>query len=124
MVSDTIDVSSTITTSYGSRFVRSCRNRLCEPGRQPSSRCRVEAGSAGRSASPAARSDSDSWATASCSRAAALPVGAASAIRGTVSKHSSSSAISRATVVVLPVPGPPAMTVTRPVEQAAAASRW
>ncbi len=40
---DTIDVSSTITTSYGSRLVRSWRNRLRVPGRQPSSRWRVDA---------------------------------------------------------------------------------
>ena len=41
--SDTIDVSSTTTTSCGSRLLRSWRKRLRLPGRQPSSRCRVDA---------------------------------------------------------------------------------
>ena len=38
--SETIEVSSTITTSCGSRLPRSWRNRLWLPGRQPSSRCK------------------------------------------------------------------------------------
>ena len=41
--SDTIEVSSTITTSCGSRLPRSWRKRLWLPGRQPSSRCSVDA---------------------------------------------------------------------------------
>ena len=43
IVSDTIDISSTITTSCGSWFVASCRNRLRFEGSQPSNRCNVEA---------------------------------------------------------------------------------
>ena len=41
--SDTIEVSSTITTSCGRRLPRSCANRLWLPGRHPSSRCSVDA---------------------------------------------------------------------------------
>ena len=44
IVSDTIEASSTTTTSAGSRLVRSCRNRLRASGRHPSSRCSVVAG--------------------------------------------------------------------------------
>ena len=40
---DTIDVSSTMTTSYGSRFALSWRKRLRVPGRQPSRRWSVTA---------------------------------------------------------------------------------
>ena len=43
IVSDTIEASSTTTTSYGSRRCRSCRNRTEESGRQPSRRCSVDA---------------------------------------------------------------------------------
>ena len=48
--SDTIDVSSTTTTSWGSRLSRSWRNRVRLPGLNPSSRCSVvpaERGEAG-----------------------------------------------------------------------------
>ena len=82
--SDTIDVSSTITTSCGSRLPRSWRKRLWLPGRQPSSRWSVEASSASRRARIAgstSRRAASPW-TASSSRAAALPVGAASATSG------------------------------------------
>ena len=82
--SDTIEVSSTITTSWGRRLPRSCANRLWLPGRQPSSRWSVEArrpSSSSRIASPTGSRAVSSW-TASCRRAAALPVGAASATSG------------------------------------------
>src|SRR5690606_35772359 len=59
---------------------------------------------------------------ASCSRAAALPVGAARATRSGPAT-SWSTANSRATGVVLPVPGPPVRAVSRPATAAAAASR-
>ena len=81
MVSDTIDVSSTTTTSNGSRLSRLCRNRVPPPGSQPSNRCRVDAVSDGSRAGPTGRASAPRSATASCSRAAALPVGAASATR-------------------------------------------
>ncbi len=59
-------------------------------------------------------------ATDSCSRAAALPVGAARAMRR---PGSCSSASTRATVWVLPVPGPPASTVVQRVAASAAPRR-
>src|SRR4051812_370890 len=77
--SETIEVSSTITTSCGSLLARSWRKRLCEPGRQPSSRCSVDALSSSSAGSPSIRA---SACTASSSRAAALPVGAARATSG------------------------------------------
>jgi hypothetical protein len=43
IVSETIEVSSTTTTSCGSRLPRSWRNRVALSGRQPSSRCSVVA---------------------------------------------------------------------------------
>ncbi len=116
MVSDTIDVSSTTMTSCGSRLPRWWRNRDDVSGRGPSSRCSVVARSPASRCRSASSSVSTSSATASCSRAAALPVGAANAIRSggrpAVCACSASSASSRATVVVLPVPGPPVSTVT------------
>ena len=112
MVSDTMDVSSTTITSCGSRFSRLCRNRDEVSGRLPNSRCNVVA------FSPESRSRSTvpSWSisscTASCNLTAALPVGAASAMRSRAlpvgSASSANSANSRATVVVLqPEPGDP-----------------
>ena len=63
---------------------------------------------------PRRRCSRASACTASSRRAAALPVGAASAIRGSgrpaAAACSSSRTTIRATVVVLPVPGPPATT--------------
>src|SRR6202012_5275747 len=71
----------------------------------------------------AASAWTDSW-----SRAAALPVGAASATRGDApppaAACSQMSATIRATVVVLPVPGPPATTDQRWVTAVAAACDW
>ena len=65
--------------------------------------------------------------TACCSRAAALPVGAARAMRSggspAVAACSASSASSAATVVVLPVPGPPVSTVVRWARATGAAAR-
>jgi hypothetical protein len=65
--------------------------------------------------------------TASSRRAAALPVGAASATSGerapAAAACSAISATMRATVVVLPVPGPPATTAKRRRTAVAAASR-
>ncbi len=82
IVSDTIDVSSTTITSCGSRLSRSCRKRTAESNRDPSSRCSVVARrSPSRAVSAAdSRCAISPW-TASSSRAAALPVGAVSAIR-------------------------------------------
>ena len=117
---DTIDVSSTITTSCGSRLPRSWRKRLWLSGRQPSSRCSVEARRPSRLGADRVadvEASACSW-TASSSRAAALPVGAASATSGcgapAAGACSARSATIRATVVVLPVPGPPATTVKPP----------
>ena len=66
--------------------------------------------------------------TASSSRAAAFPVGAASATSGgrrpAAAAWASSSARTLATVVVFPVPGPPAITDTRRNTAVAAAMRW
>ena len=84
--SETIEVSSTITTSCGSRLPRLWRKRLWLSGRQPSSRCSVEASSA--SSCSRTSSETSSRAASSCtarsSRSAALPVGAASATSGGV----------------------------------------
>ena len=62
--------------------------------------------------------------TASVRRAAALPVGAARATRGARPGWSASTLSRAATVVVLPVPGPPAITLTELSAATAAASRW
>ncbi len=109
--SGTIEVSSTITRSWGRRLLASWRKR--PPGSQPNSRWIVEA----RTLPP----------TASCNRAAALPVGAHSPIRGGCAEASAASAsvsaTIRATVVVLPVPGPPAITVRSRSSATAAAVR-
>ena len=96
----------------------------CRGGGGTGPRCRAGRRGAGAASPPAgpvsrARSDSGNRATSSStacwSRAAALPVGAASAIRGAgragAAACSTSSASSAATVVVLPVPGPPVRTV-------------
>ncbi|ETA98761.1 hypothetical protein O978_22165, partial [Mycobacterium avium subsp. paratuberculosis 10-5864] len=116
MVNDTIDVSSTTMMSCGSRLPRLCLNRTDVSGRGPSSRCSVVPVSPASRARSAGSRCSISAATASASRAAALPVGAASAIlgRGSPARSacSTSRASSRATVVVLPVPGPPVSTVS------------
>ena len=98
------------------------------PGRQPSSRCRVIAVDArpSRARSAVGRARPSSSSTASCSRAAALPVGAVSAIRSVGRRRSACSASrasSPATVVVLPVPGPPVSTVVHWRGGRAAAAR-
>lgn len=65
------------------------------------------------SAAPSLPARSSSAVSIDCfSRAAALPVGAASAMRSAVASGAcaNSSAKSRATVYVLPVPGPPVIT--------------
>jgi hypothetical protein len=118
-VSETIEVSSTMTTSWGSRLPRLWRKRLWLSGRQPRRRCSVEAfrsSSCARIAPATSRPAASSW-TASSKRAAALPVGAASATSSggdpEAAACSASSATMRATVVVLPVPGPPATTARR-----------
>ena len=72
-------------------------------------------------ADPTASSLSISACTACCSLAAALPVGAANAMRNCVLPPScacsANSANNRATVVVFPVPGPPVSTV-KPCDRA------
>ena len=126
-VSDTIDVSSTTITSWGNRFSRWWRNRDELSGRDRNSRCSVDAFSSGRRSRSTASSLSTSNCTASSSLAAALPVGAASAIRSgglpDSDACSASRASSRATVVVLPVPGPPVSTVSDCVRATSAAVR-
>ena len=111
--SDTIEVSSTTTTSWGSRLQRSWRNRVRLPGLNPRRRCSVvpserAAGAHGPLRRPPCLGAS--LRTASSSRAAALPVGAARAMSGgrapAAACCSSRSASTRATVVVLPGPGP------------------
>ena len=111
-VSETIDISSTTTTSYGSRLSAWWRKRPRVPGSQPSSRCRVTADRSATRATSSGASRFRASASASDSRAAALPVGAANAIRGARPGWSPSMASTLATVVVFPVPGPPASTVT------------
>ena len=118
IVSSTIEHSSTTTTSYLSRLPRS----WTEPGRvvgppaeQPVQGHRVRAADPARGPRAGQRRRARRR-TASCSRVAALPVGAASAIdsrRSACRAWSASSTSSRATVVVLPVPGPPVSTVVQ-----------
>ncbi len=82
--SDTIDVSSITTTSSGRWLLRLCRNRVLFPGLKPRSRCSVVPSSEprrARTSSPMFIANA-SPRTASSSRAAALPVGAANAMRG------------------------------------------
>ncbi len=129
--SETIEVSSTTTRSCGRGFERSWRNR-CVP-REPRSRWSVVASLRATVAAtaggtrPAAVSSRTSRATASPMVAAALPVGAASASRGTrpwTDPARCAATTRRATVRVLPVPGPPASTETRSVSARRAAWRW
>ena len=127
---ETIDVSSTITTSWGRRWARSWRNRLWLPGRQPRRRWSVDAckceelvadlgvdgelrglfvdgllepggGLAGRGC------ERDEW---------QRRVGGS----GLLGEQRDD----RATVVVLPVPGPPATTASRRSTADAAARHW
>ena len=128
IVSETIEVSSTTITSCGSRLARWWRNRTRLSGRQPSRRCSVEDCRPSRRArSTGSSSSAVASCTASCSRAAALPVGALRAIRGgwpvAGSCCSATSASRPATVVVLPVPGPPVSTVVQRPAAARAAAR-
>ena len=67
------------------------------------------------------------WPTASCIREAALPVGAARAGRSTTPRTAATryaAARIPAIVWVLPVPGPPAITVTGCESARSAARRW
>ena len=119
----TIEHSSTTSTSRSSgRCASRAGNTAC--GRKPSRRCRVMA-----SAGSAARSESDSGNAArpartdSLSRCAALPVGAASAMRNGCPAKCCNSARTRSTVNVLPVPGPPQITVRRERSALTAAMR-
>ena len=128
----TMEVSSTTTTSWRSGLDRSCRNRVRLPPARPRSRCSVmPRRPRSRSTVPGSRpSRVASSRTASSSRRDALPVGAAKAMSGGVAPRAtacwSSNPNSRATVVVLPVPGPPAITETRRRTAVAAANgcRW
>ena len=118
-----IDASSTITTSATSGFLASCR-KWGESPLAPSKRWMVDA-SAGSFASiaPGNRSKGRVCAIVSLSRAAALPVGAASA---KLSSRSPASAIRSAQVKtmvrVFPVPGAPEMTQSREVAATKAAT--
>ena len=78
IVRSTMDASSTTTRSYFSRLLRSWTKRVLLSGRHPSSRWRVFESRVGCS-SGCTWSAASSPATASWSRVAALPVGAASA---------------------------------------------
>ena len=82
--SETIDVSSTTTTSWARRFSRLWRNRLRLPGLKPRRRWSVVPRNSKRRARSSALIGSfpASSCTASSSRADALPVGAASATSG------------------------------------------
>ena len=102
---------------------RLCQNRVRSERLLPSSRWIVDAASVpSRAWSSAGRRD-DASVTASVNRAAALPVGAASATRSEPPDRSCSSASSRATVVVFPVPGPPATMLNLRCAATTAASR-
>ena len=117
--SETIEVSSTMTTSWGSRWPRWWRKRLWLPGRQPSSRCSVEACSASSAVA-------DGFVDRELGRLLVyrfleprrgLAGGGGERdqrrARPLAAACSASSATIRATVVVLPVPGPPATTANR-----------
>ena len=117
IVSSTIEHSSTTTTSYLSRLPRSWRNRVVLSGRQPSSRCRVIASgrpTRARSLAPAAAASSPSDRLLQPGRGLAGRCGQRDRDgRRSGRAWSASSASSRATVVVLPVPGPPVSTVVQ-----------
>ena len=123
-----MDDSSTTTTSCLSRLARSCLNRVVLSGRQPSSRCRV---------TPCGRPSRSTASGTPCrprqlvgSRppAAGSPPCRSGRLSATDSRSpraaawSASSASIRATVVVLPVPGPPVTIVVhlRTADSAAA----
>ena len=114
-VIDTIDVSSTITTSKGSglsaSWVRSAR-----PGTTPTILCSVPVVRATRSGCR------NLFRTAVSRRVAALPVGA---VRATVTgPREVSVSMIRETTVVLPEPGPPVMTLVRARVAAWTAVSW
>ena len=143
--SDTIETSSTITRSWGNGLSGPCMNPA---PRRPSRRWTVTASSDWSWATTGtgrwSASVPTAWRMASVMRAAAFPVGATRAIRSPGDLRESSGVASSgpfeftaapsrahirpasrwATVVVLPVPGPPAIT-TRPLSAtAAAAATW
>ena len=128
---DTMEVSSTMTTSSTRGWPAWWRMRTV-PGRAPSRACTVVARApSSSSASPSTSGSVDcrSWAAtawkASPMRAAALPVGAARAMRRRPDGSPARSRASRAaTVWVLPVPGPPTMTDSRRDAPAVAADHW
>ena len=114
-VIDTIDVSSTITTSKGNGFSAPwvCSAR---PGTTPMIRCSV----------PAVRATRSGYRnlprTAVSKRVAAFPVGA---VRATVTgPRGASASMIRETTVVLPDPGPPVMTQVRALVAARTAASW
>ena len=124
--SDTMEVSSTTTTSTGSRFYRSCLNRAGVRS-NPSSRCTVGPVSAWSRSNDAVRDDGlGTWrplppaGRRPCrSVPRAPPAGALPRGQG----RACSSASTRATVVVFPVPGPPATTESLRRTAVAAAMR-
>ena len=128
IVSETIEVSSTTTTSCGSRLRRWCRNRTLLSGRQPSSRCRVVA------CSPVTRARSASLGhlggglvdrllqpgSGLAGRGGQRDAGR---LPGCCSCCSARRASRPATAVVLPVPGPPVSTVVHCPAAARTAAR-
>ena len=104
-----IDASSTMTTRCGQRVVLVPREAPVD-GDQPSRRCSVcglgrDRGRVASAMSRAARTSPA--AMASCSRCAALPVGAATAMASMGMPVQASARRSATTMVVFPVPGPP-----------------
>ncbi len=125
----TIDASSSNKTSQSSGRSGPCLKRVSESGMEPKARCTVwaEAWMASRTASGTA-SLSRALSIDSLRRWAALPVGATSRMRGggcpSAKRSMINSASSLTTVEVLPVPGPPTITLRRRERAATAASRW
>ena len=119
-----MDTSSTTTISNGKRCCAWYSGSICG-GLSPSKRCTVCPDNCAKNTATFSGSPDillNAFLSASDIRAAALPVGATNAIRGCCSPHSNASNF--ATVVVLPVPGPPLMTVKFCVNANAAAVCW
>ena len=111
-----------MTRSQGSGLVRA--RSPGESPRSPSSLCTVRPAPGSRAATSAPGSRPGIWAASDCaSRAAALPVGAAKQTRASGRRRTKATS-RRASVVVLPVPGPPETRVRRRVSAVRTAWRW